>query len=244
MTLLEMLKGLAVPGARAQQAATELTALVETMAPHSVDEATREDVVQGVVLNVLTRVLDGRFEMQGEGQARCYLRKMVRSELVDTLRRTGREVPSDLVNDGAQPDLQQRPAGGASDFALAMDALEEAVQRAAEKRPPRWREPLKQTMEQAKALYGMGLTMEETLVHLGTLAPDAPRRKRVRARDRAHKAQERLREAVLSVADEMAEDGEREKAALVRLACSHLLRRRACQKRPSADVPGTEGGAR
>ncbi len=242
MTLLEMLQAFAEPGSRAQQAAAaELTALVGKMTPRTVDDATREDVIQDVLVQVLTRCRDGGFEMQGEGQARFYLRKMARSRLVDFLRRSGREVPREIEEpSGDDPEEVE----GAGDLGRAWQALEEAVGRAVESRRPRWRPPLIEAYEQAKELCSTGRTAEELLEASGALSPEAAKTERVKARYRLHQAQTRLREAVLTVADEMAKEGEREKAELVRLACAHLLRRKACQKQPSADVPGSVGGTR
>ena len=226
MTLVEALQRLTRDRADAE-AAQVLVDTLDRIGRHpSVVAEFREESVQDVLALTFELIDDGRFRPDSDRRIRkpsAYLRTSVRNRSIDSLRRTRRERAS---SDGRPAVAHTSPPPPRVELGL----IEPLYRKAVSRREPRYRPHLEQAWRQILAVLGDKSLPEVLAAELGRVPSSAEL-------NRAYKAHERLRDAMLKVVqyrEELGSLGE-EDADVLRSELRLLIR---CQGRgagPSSD---------
>jgi DNA-directed RNA polymerase specialized sigma24 family protein len=251
MSPRELLATIAAGGTAGNRAATDLRAWLMQRArgrlPVGVgavrgsvripDEDGREDVVQSVLLKLLTKLQDGSLAVleKPDAAVECYVLRMLANRYLDVCRRAGRELvlpdrvdgegesrPARELETKPQPWAEQHddPRSGADEdrWRRALDGGQfvDHVQRLFDRVTGVWLEELGPRVDRAqwnRIVAGLadivfdGLTMDDVLRAREGLVADAPPTERHRLRTRLYKSHERLRDGIRRTAVVMSTSG-------------------------------------
>lgn len=249
MTLLEMLTSLEERDQNAEQAASELKTQLFKFVPRNVSPQLAEDIVQDVLLKVLTQLSKNAMDKKSEGSTGACLYRMVRNRFIDIWRKNKplqTSLDDHSMDKWVADNSETRDTGPekkmdrTSEGKAAKQALVQAYELALERREPRWRENLVGAWDSVWETLEHDETVEEQILRKKIL-PESASRKEFKAQiARIHKNHERLRTEIYNSIEQMRSTNP-EHAQLAELACEFLLRKHSRQKKSAPNVDEAKG---
>jgi DNA-directed RNA polymerase specialized sigma24 family protein len=223
--LAPLVAGLAEPAARESAARALLVELQRRVRAPRLQPADREELVQRVVVRLLSRPLSH------VGNVTAYVTTMLENAVIDHHRRRRRApLVSDAVEEVAVDAHEVTDDGARRETARRFERL---IAGAVSLREARYRDDLEHDLRQLLALATHALSLDEALEGEGVeRGADPGERKRAQAR--LAKRHQRAREALDAAIDDLAaKENDPEEIAAMRTLRSYLLR---CQRRPASAV--------